>query len=90
MSPGTVVIDVRTPEEFADGHVKGSLNIPVESADFAQRIGELDPGATYAVYCRSGNRSAIATAEMATLGYVHVYDLEGGYADLDAAGMATA
>lgn len=90
MSPGTVVIDVRTPEEFAAGHVQGSLNIPVESADFAQGIGELDPAATYAVYCRSGNRSAVATAEMATLGYAHVYDLEGGYADLDAAGMPTA
>ncbi len=90
LSPGTVVIDVRTPEEFASGHVEGALNIPVEFADFAQRIAELDPAATYAVYCRSGNRSAVATAEMNTLGYPHVYDLDGGFTDLESAGMPSA
>jgi rhodanese-related sulfurtransferase len=89
-SPGTVIIDVRTPEEFSSGHVKGALNIPVESPDFAQRVAALDPGSTYAVYCRSGNRSAVAASEMATMGYVHLYDLEGGFADLEAAGMSTA
>lgn len=89
-SPGTVIIDVRTPEEFNAGHVQGALNIPVESADFAQQVATLDPGTTYAVYCRSGNRSAVAVAEMGGMGYMHLYDLEGGFADLEAAGMPTA
>ncbi|MFM9134392.1 MAG: rhodanese-like domain-containing protein, partial [bacterium] len=52
--------------------------------------GESRGAATYAVYCRSGNRSAVATAEMGTLGYPHVYDLDGGFADLESAGMPAA
>lgn len=90
LSPGTVIIDVRTPEEFASGHVQGAVNIPVEAADFAQQVGELDPGATYALYCRSGNRSAVATQMMGSMGFMHIYDLNGGFADLESAGMPTA
>ena len=89
-SPGTVIIDVRTPEEFNSGHVQGALNIPVESPDFAAQVSALDPATTYAIYCRSGNRSAVATAEMGSMGYMHLYDLEGGFTDLEAAGMPTA
>lgn len=89
-SPGTVIIDVRTPEEFNSGHVQGALNIPVESADFTQQVSTLDPSLTYAIYCRSGNRSEVATAEMANMGFMHLYDLNGGFVDLDAAGMPSA
>jgi phage shock protein E len=89
-SPGTVVIDVRTPEEFNSGHVQGALNIPVESPDFAAQVSALDPGTTYAIYCRSGNRSAVATSEMGSMGFTYIYDLEGGFTDLEAAGMPTA
>lgn len=89
-SPGTVIIDVRTPEEFNSGHVQGALNIPVESPDFAAQVSALDPGTTYAIYCRSGNRSAVATAEMGSMGFMYLYDLEGGFVDLEAAGMPTA
>ena len=89
-SPGTTIIDVRTPEEFDAGHVEGALNIPVESADFAAQIAALDPSGTFALYCRSGNRSAIAAQQMAEMGYVHVYDLNGGFVDLEAAGMPAA
>ena len=89
-SPGTVILDVRTPEEFNAGHVQGAINIPVEYADFAERITTLDPAGTYAIYCRSGNRSAVATAQMSGMGYLHLYDLDGGFADLQAAGMPSA
>jgi phage shock protein E len=88
-SPGTVIIDVRTPEEFNAGHVQGALNIPVEYADFTQKVSALDPGTTYAIYCRSGNRSAVATAEMGAMGFKHLYDLGAGFVDLEAAGMPT-
>ena len=70
--------------------MQGALNIPVESPDFAAQVSALDPGTTYAIYCRSGNRSAVATAQMGGMGYLHLYDLEGGFADLEAAGMPTA
>ena len=89
-SPGTVIIDVRTPEEFNAGHVQGALNIPVEYPDFAQQVAALDPDTTYAIYCRTGNRSAVATAQMGGMGYMHLYDLNGGFSDLEAAGMPTA
>ena len=89
-SPGTVIIDVRTPEEFNSGHVQGALNIPVEAPDFAAQVTALDASATYAIYCRSGNRSAVATAEMGAMGFMHLYDLEGGFTDLEAAGMPSA
>ena len=65
---GPVVIDVRTPEEFAAGHLEGAVNIDVQAADFDARIGELDPAAAYIVYCRSGNRSGVAVERMSELG----------------------
>lgn len=77
-SPGTQIIDVRTPEEFADGHIAGAVNIPVESADFLDNVAQLDPNGTYAVYCRSGNRSQGAVDGMASVGIENIYELESG------------
>ena len=62
------VIDVRTPEEFAESHVDGAVNINVESAEFGPAIAALDPSVTYLVYCRSGRRSAIAAQQMSDAG----------------------
>lgn len=69
-----VVVDVRTPSEFAEGHVAGALNIDVSAADFEERIKALDPGEGYLVYCQSGNRSAAAAAAMTRLGVHDVVD----------------
>ena len=69
LDPGAVVIDVRTPAEFASGHLEGAVNIDVQSADFEARVSELDPAGTYFVYCRSGNRSGQAIARMQALGF---------------------
>ncbi len=84
--PGTTVVDVRTPAEFAAGHVDGAVNIDVESADFAGQIAALPKDATYAVYCRSGRRSQVASTQMADAGFTSVVNLKGGVADLQAAG----
>jgi rhodanese-related sulfurtransferase len=84
--PGVVVVDVRTPAEYAAGHLDGAINIDVESPTFAAQIAELDKDATYAVYCRTGRRSAVATGTMAESGFTKVYNLEGGLADLASAG----
>jgi len=90
VSPGTVIIDVRTPEEFNAGHVTGAINIPVEYPDFTARVAaELNPEDTFAIYCRTGNRSAAATAEMANMGYLHIFDLNGGFSDLQGTGIPT-
>ena len=77
-SPEVRVIDVRTPEEFADGHIAGAVNIPVQSSDFSARVAELDPNATYAVYCRSGNRSQPAVAAMSDAGITTIFELSSG------------
>jgi phage shock protein E len=69
LSEDTVIIDVRTPAEFASGHLEGALNIDVQSPDFAARIMELDPSGEYFVYCRSGNRSGQAIAQMTQMGF---------------------
>ena len=77
-APGTVVLDVRTPAEFAAGHLPEAKNIDIEGPDFAGGIAALDKTATYAVYCRSGNRSATAMEQMTAASFTHVYDLAGG------------
>jgi rhodanese-related sulfurtransferase len=86
--PGVVVVDVRTPAEYAAGHVDGAINLDVESPTFDARLAELDKGATYAVYCHSGRRSGIATGKMGDAGFTKVYNLQGGISDLASAGAA--
>jgi len=76
--PGTIVLDVRTPAEYASGHLPQAQNIDIEAGDFATKIASLDKNATYAVYCRSGNRSGVALEQMAGVGFTHLYDLDGG------------
>lgn len=73
-----VILDVRTPEEYAAGHLAGAININVESPDFADQVSDLDESAETLVYCRTGNRSGIATDEMADLGFTDLADLQGG------------
>lgn len=85
--PGVQIIDVRTPEEFADGHINGAVNIPVQQPDFADRVAALDPSATYAVYCRSGNRSQPAVAAMEAAGITRIYELQSGTKGWTAAGQ---
>ena len=77
-TPGTIVLDVRTPAEFAGGHLPNARNIDLNGSDFATRIAALDKKATYAVYCKSGKRSAAAMAQMTAADFTHVYDLTGG------------
>jgi len=69
LAEGTVIIDVRTPEEFATGHLEGALNINVQSPDFAAQVNQLDPEANYYIYCRSGNRSGQAISQMSNMGF---------------------
>jgi len=88
MLDSSVVIDVRTPAEYAAGHIAGAQNIDVEATDFATRISSLDKKAAYVVYCRSGRRSAIAADQMATAGFTDITD-GGAMADLVAAGAST-
>lgn len=73
----TTIIDVRTPAEFAEGHLEGAINIDLGDPGFASRIAALDPAGSYVVYCHSGNRSAQAATAMADLGFTDVADAGG-------------
>jgi rhodanese-related sulfurtransferase len=84
---GVTTIDVRTPEEFAAGHIEGAVNYNVEGADFATQVASLDPAGTYAVYCRSGNRSQAAVAAMSQAGVTGIYELESGIVGWQDAGF---
>ena len=84
--PGTIVLDVRTPAEYASGHLAQAKNIDIEAFSFAKQIASLDKNATYAVYCHSGRRSAIAVQQLETLGFADTYDLAGGISAWAAAG----
>ena len=86
LGSGLTVIDVRTPEEFAAGHVDGAINIDVEGGGFSAGIASLDTAAPYIVYCQSGRRSAIAAETMVAAGFTEVYDM-GGIQDWVAAGL---
>lgn len=65
----TMLIDVRTPAEFAEGHLDGAVNIPVELPTFAAQVDLLDPDMEYLVYCRTGRRADVAIQYMAPLGF---------------------
>ena len=82
-----VVLDVRTPMEFAEGHLENAINIDFQSDSFEADISKLDRDTAYAVYCRSGNRSGQAVKVMAGLGFTNLYDLDGGVIDWVAAGQ---
>lgn len=82
-----VVLDVRTPEEFAGPHLEGAVNIDFYSPSFADQIAALDPEGSYVVYCRSGNRSGQATQLMGDLGFADVHDLAGGIVAWSEAGL---
>lgn len=72
LAAGTVVIDVRTPEEFAAGHLEGALNIDVTAPTFDSEVSQLPTDGTYVLYCRSGSRAAAALTRMQELGFTQL------------------
>lgn len=83
---GVQLVDVRTPKEYAGGHLKGAVNYNINSADFEANIGKLDKSKPVMVYCLAGGRSAEAASIMADLGFKTLYDMQGGIMRWSAAG----
>lgn len=77
-NPDLLILDIRTPEEVANGTLPEATVIDFYSPTFQQEIDALDRTASYLVYCRSGSRSAQATTLMADMGFAEIYELEGG------------
>ena len=83
-----IVLDVRTAQEFNEGHIENAININVESDTFLSQIESLDKSKSYAVYCRSGRRSADAITKMANQNFTSLVNLNGGVIDWTNAGFA--
>ena len=73
-----IILDVRTPAEYNEGHIADSNMIDFYADDFAELISRLDKSKTYAVYCRSGNRSGRTLKMMEGMGFDTVYNMLGG------------
>jgi thioredoxin 1 len=81
----TVLVDVRTPQEFASGHIDKAVNIDIYDRSFQTKALALDKSKTVLVYCRSGSRSAQAATFFRKQGY-QVVDLAGGIGSWTSAG----
>jgi thioredoxin 1 len=73
-----IILDVRTPEEFAQNHIEGAVNMNINGDDFEAEISRLDTSLPLFVYCLSGNRSGRAAAILVEKGYPAVYNMDGG------------
>ena len=82
------VLDVRTAEDFAAGHLRSAKNIPLK--DLASRLGELDKSQAVLVVCTSGVRSARGAAQLHKSGFADVYSLDGGFTQWQSQGLPTA
>lgn len=74
-----IILDVRTPEEFAAGHLKNAININYYDKDFVERVSSLDKRKKVVVYCAVGGRSGQALNKMDALGFQYVLNMKGGY-----------
>jgi phage shock protein E len=82
-----LLIDVRTPEEFASGHLENAVNMNYFDSDFDAQLKTLDKNKVVYLYCKSGRRSAYAAEILVDMVFVKIYDLEGGTLNCQAKGL---
>ena len=75
---GLVVLDIRTPEEYAEAHLADAIVVDYYASDFADQLDALDKNVPYVLYCRTGNRSSDAVDTMKSLGFAQIYEIDGG------------
>ncbi len=81
-----IVLDVRTPQEYAEGHIAGAKNVDYKNDNFTEQLQKLDKGKTYVVHCRSGMRSRASADLMKEQGFTHVYHLHKGFLEWEEEG----
>jgi rhodanese-related sulfurtransferase len=86
-NPDAILLDIRTPEEYASERIADAENIDFYAPDFSDQLASLDPDETYVVYCRSGNRTDSAMDVFDDLGFAVVYEVEGGIVGWVGAGL---
>lgn len=85
-SGNVTIVDVRTPEEFKEGHIKGARNIDIMDNDFEAQVGKLDKSRPTLVHCQAGTRSTRALKTFEKLGFTDLTHLDDGFAGWQAAG----
>ena len=88
-NPEFVILDVRTSEEYSDGHIPDSLNINYKSPNFNEEASKLGKEKIYLTYCRSGKRSAKSAEIMKEVGFENIYMIDGGIVAWEKAGLPT-
>jgi rhodanese-related sulfurtransferase len=88
-NPNFVILDVRTPKEFANEHIENAINSDYYSETFKDDLNSLDKNKTYLIYCRSGGRSKMALDIVKELGFREAYNMLGGITQWKAKGMPT-
>ena len=83
-----VILDIRTPDEFKEGHIKGAKNIDFNDKDFSQRISKLDKSKTYIIHCAAGGRSARACTQIKSMDFKHMLHMNEGFSAWSEAGKA--
>jgi len=86
-TPGAVILDVRTPDEYAKGHIKDAVNFNWNDPGFTKQVAKMDKSEPVFVYCLSGGRSAAAAKSMREQGFKQVYEMNGGILKWKAAGL---
>jgi rhodanese-related sulfurtransferase len=85
-----MILDVRTPDEFNEGHIANAVNIDYYSDSFRGDLDRLDKDTTYLLYCRSGSRSGRVLPLMGELGFERVYNMGGGFVQWEMKGFPAA
>jgi len=83
--PDAVILDVRTPQEYASGHIPHAVLKNFYDQDFSQQLDSLDKSKTYLVYCARGGRSSQASEMMVKKGFKNVFNLQNGFDNWDGA-----
>lgn len=86
--PGAQLVDVRTPGEYSNGHLKGAVNMNVNGDNYEQQFNTLDKSKPVFVYCRSGGRSGNAAKKMQNMGFKEIYNMDGGITSWESAGKS--
>ena len=81
-----VILDIRTPEEFKSGHIKGATNINFNDKEFSGKISKLDKSKTYIIHCAAGGRSGRACEQIKTLDFKNMLHMKEGFSAWKEAG----
>jgi rhodanese-related sulfurtransferase len=86
-NPDFVILDVRTPSEFKEGHLENAENVDFYADTFKDELGKLDKNKSYLIYCASGNRSGKSLKIMDEMGFTEVYNMLGGFKGWSSKGL---